>query len=420
MLASSAYSWGGNRLFVLFYRLLSFCMGVCMFSSQYKVFGPLSESYYGALKNRNPALEVPEIITGVIDTTAYNRIPSLQTRLFAWIDEVNATLSDDVLEVVIVGVGNSAYVVVNSEHIRKQGSPQVIETLVALIAINHRKINLTLIDRNPKSLAMAANFAEFDFSPYFLGVAISAELKECMEKVCIYDEAKKTYRADINKFRHIKINTFCVDITKIKFPLHRADMLITTFTMIYLDENKTDGVLCNMMNSLKPRGKMITTNGYFKHGPYFHFVTELPADNACTKDIIYFNLDSANTSLNYCFFSLKYNRIIRNNATIEPDDFAVLQQNIAMINNSKKMTPGCEKLILRALDYTKYNLVSNHRMKKGMEANCVSNSIIFFSSYLKRNATTAFTYQFFASKSARIFDELHEVTAYKLDRLRHP
>ena len=99
------------------------------------VFGKYSESYYGELKRLNPTITVPGVITGIINTTAYNRIPVLYERLFAWIDSVNATTSDIPLEVVIIGVGNNAYLNTESNKIYNQSSPQIIEVLVALTAI---------------------------------------------------------------------------------------------------------------------------------------------------------------------------------------------------------------------------------------------------------------------------------------------
>lgn len=318
------------------------------------VFGHYSKSFYGAVKSLNPSITFQEPQSGMLDcinATDYIRLPKLYERLFAWINNKNScpTSTDSPpLEVVLIGVGNE----IDNEKTRC--SPQVIEVIVALTALKNHKVNLTLVDRNKKSLEIAANLNEFDCKFYFNNNSKNfySPLKECFENVC-FSNGKSSYKINKNKLRHIKINTLHADILKLNFPLKYVDMMICTHTLTYIRQDKRRDVLSNMINTLRHQGKMITNHDFSCYRPVFYLVPTLPETSACEKNIIYLQLIEK-TKLKYCFFSESANKIIYGsfNANLCKNLFEYVSKE-----NPQDFPGGAENLILKTISYKNHNVL---------------------------------------------------------------
>ena len=385
--------------------------------------GKDSESFYGALKVLNPVEPTPEVITGDIDTTSYNRIPELNRSVMAWVDEANtkSTLLDPPLEVVIIGVGNTAYLR-ESNILHTYGSPQVTEVLIALSAIKNRRVNLTLIDRNQKSLAAAINIDGYELSPYFQGTqkdsALCPQLKKCLERVTIFDETTRSYKIDKRKLKHIKINTFCADVVDLNFPPHKSDLIIHTFVLQYLESNKLRRVFCDITNSLKPLGKIITTDAYDLYQPACYAVLELPEASRCEKDIIYLKLDTKKQTLRYCFFSEKEGKVVKNVVPFTAQDKSKVMLDISLEKNPQSICLSTLRKIIGLIGYSKHNVAlkderhiyCNKRRQK-------INSVLFFTSVLNHNPSIIFSQNSLGKESYHSWGpDIVETTAHPVRR----
>jgi SAM-dependent methyltransferase len=245
------------------------------------VFGNYLATYYGALKNNNVGEYNPDRIPEIeenplINATAYNRIASLYDHLFKWVDSMNlAGGKKDVVEIVIIGVGSNTSSKRNwkGDVIRSTGfSPQVVEILAVLSELKNLKVNLTLIDKNEQSLDSAIDLEKYDVSLLLDNAAcweqdVSTRLLQCLRNIFPTEKLEsKQLSASRNRLRHIKINTYCIDIREMAFPKMKADMIISTYVFQYLfkdDESLlAQNFLMQITQSLAPHGQLMMSDSY--------------------------------------------------------------------------------------------------------------------------------------------------------------
>ena len=275
---------------------------------------------------------------------------------------------------------------------------------------------MTLIDRNQKSLESAVNIHSCDVNVYFekfhSNKIVCPELKRCFERVCIRDDRNGlSWRIDGSKLKHIKIATVCSDITEVEFPSNKADILISTRTLQYLRCDKLGTVFSGMTNSLKPSGRMITTDHFVQYQPSYCVVAALPDKSETEKDVIYLKFDANDQTVSYCYFSRYRKCYISGGEQLHPSEFIDLQKDIESGAKLQSFTHEHERKIQMMTGYAKHNVVMvgytqllNFKDGRMLDR---QHSVLFLSSPLTSNSVATFTYD---SIEGRI---LHEVRAAK-------
>lgn len=286
-----------------------------------KVFGLPEKSFYGKLVRLNhsqPNVQqsqsdnIYSTLHNIVNTTDFNREPEVLERIFHWIDDHHLskkTISDEPFEIVIIGVGNSI------ETGGGTGAPQLIEILAILSMLKHCKINITLIDFNQESLRQALLVSEYILDSYLkdknsFKKELDNRLYECIKSVSMVDKISHSYRFDIDKIKHIKLNGFCADLHNINFPSHSADLIITTNTLIYMDKTKLKFIFQNILLSLKDSGRFITSEGFEMCEPELDIVANLPIQKDCQRNKIYLSPASKENEVAYCYYSHQKDKII--------------------------------------------------------------------------------------------------------------
>ena len=191
-------------------------------------------------------------------------------------------------------------------------------------------------------------------------------------------------------------------------------MLITTYTLQYLNPEQHDGVVNNVVTSLKTNGRMLADDCFRKSGPFLYAVSELPESLSCEKDKIYFSINSKQRKLCYCYYSNREAKVIRSQVSLDYSDLAYLVPYISPDKNPQELAPIRSEKILKLIDYAKHNIINKYDYFKEPHFNFAASGLLFFAAVLNRkSSSTTFTYNFFGEKFKSTSGEIHEAVSLK-------